>query len=541
MDPLDGQVSGLEDFRGLLLDMARQRNVDDLLRMIVGRLASRPHVALARIWLLRKGDICETCVLRDECPRNTDCLHLVASAGKPMKSSGEDWSRLDGEFRRFPLGVRKVGTVGATGEPLEVPDTSKDVSWAARPDWAREERIRALSGQPLVFQGKVLGVLAVFGRSTFDGSDFTRLRIMADHAAAAIANARSFEEIDRLRRQLEMENAYLREEVREAQAFGDILGESPSLRRLSEQIALVAPTGASVLILGESGTGKELVAREIHRRSHRSKGPMIKVNCAAIPGELYESEFFGHVKGSFTGASRDRAGRFELADGGTIFLDEVGEIPMPMQSKLLRVLQEGQFERVGDERTRTADARIVAATNRNLERDAEEGRFRKDLYYRLNVFPIQVPPLRERREDIPLLAAHFLRCATKELNKPGRRLTQANLAELEAYDWPGNVRELKSVVERAVIVSPPGPLRLALPAVGPAGSGKRSRQRSERVEVVPESEMRRRERENVLSALHQSGGRVYGEGGAAELLGVPATTLVSRIKRMGLTKSATYQ
>jgi transcriptional regulator with GAF, ATPase, and Fis domain len=541
MEPLDSSTSGLETFRALLLEMARQRSVDDLLRTIVERLASHPQVALARIWLLLPGDICDTCIMRDQCPRSTDCLHLVASAGNSIQSPEEDWSRLDGDFRRFPLGIRKVGSVGATGEPLEIADTSKDLGWAARPDWARAERIHALSGQPLIFQGERLGVLAVFSRTPLDQSDFTRQRIMADHAAAAIANARAFEEIDRLRLQLEMENEYLREEVREAQAFGDILGESPRLKRILDQIELVAPTEANVLILGESGTGKELVAREIARRSRRADRPMIKVNCAAVPNELYESEFFGHVKGAFTGATRDRVGRFELADGGTLFLDEVGEIPMPLQSKLLRVLQEGRFERIGDERTRSVDVRVIAATNRKLERAAEEGRFRKDLYYRLNVFPIQVPPLRERKEDIPLLAAHFLGCATKDLNRPGRRLTGANLAELGHYDWPGNVRELKSVIERAVIVSPPGPLQLDLPTRQRPRGKERVGQPPDGVDVIPEAEMRRRERANILAALRQSGGKIYGPGGAAEVLGLPPTTLASRIRRMGLKRSAVYE
>jgi transcriptional regulator with GAF, ATPase, and Fis domain len=541
MDPLDRQVSGLESFRALLLDMARQRSVDDLLRTLVERLAARQHVALARIWLLLPGDICTSCAMRDQCPRNTDCLHLVASAGNSIVSAGEDWRRLDGGFQRFPLGIRKVGAVGATGEPLEVADTSKDLSWAARPRWAREEGIRALSGQPLIFQGERLGVLAVFSRSTFDQNDFTRQRIMADHAAAAIANARAFEEIDRLRLQLEMENEYLREEVREAQAFGEILGESESLKRILEQIELVSPTEASVLILGESGTGKELVAREIHRRSRRQDGPMIKVNCAAVPSELYESEFFGHVKGAFTGASRDRAGRFELAHTGTLFLDEIGEIPMPLQSKLLRVLQEGKLERVGDEHTRSVDVRLIAATNRNLERAAEESRFRKDLYYRLNVFPIQVPPLRRRKEDIPILAGHFLACATKDLNKPGRRLTQANISELERYDWPGNVRELKSVIERAMIVSPPGPLRLDLPSKRQRRPKLPTPHPHGEVGVLTDAELRRRERDNLLAALHHSAGKIYGPGGAAELLGIPPTTLASRIQRMGLERSAVYR
>jgi transcriptional regulator with GAF, ATPase, and Fis domain len=250
----------------------------------------------------------------------------------------------------------------------------------------------------------VLGVLAVFARGAVGTECMDWLRTIADHAAAAIATARAFERIEELKRRLELENEYLREEVTRAGAFGELVGQGPALEAVARQIDLVAPTDAAVLVLGESGTGKELVAREVHRRSKRAGRPLIKVNCAAVPRELYESEFFGHARGSFTGALRDRAGRFELADGGTLFLDEVGEIPLELQAKLLRVLQEGELERVGEERTRRVDVRLVAATNRDLRAEAEAGRFRQDLYYRLSVFPVELPPLRKRVEDIPLLA-----------------------------------------------------------------------------------------------------------------------------------------
>ena len=270
------------------------------------------------------------------------------------------------------------------------------------------------------------------------------------------------EEIQRLRHQLELENAYLNEEVRNAEAFGDIIGTSPALDTLLWQIDMVSPTDACVLITGESGTGKELVAREIHKRSSRSKRTMIKVNCASVPKELFESEFFGHVKGAFTGAIKDRAGRFQLADGGTLFLDEIGEVPLDLQSKLLRVLQEGTYERVGDEKTHHVDVRIIAATNRQLKEEVERNRFRQDLYYRLNVFPMEVPPLRSRREDIPALASHLLKLASKKLKLPSPRLTQANVQELQKYNWPGNVRELQNVMERALITSQGGKLALNL-------------------------------------------------------------------------------
>ena len=270
---------------------------------------------------------------------------------------------------------------------------------------------------------------------------------------------------------------------------------------------------------------------------------MIKVNCASIPRDLYESEFFGHVKGAFTGALRDRAGRFEAADGGTLFLDEVGEIPLELQSKLLRVLQEGQYERVGEARTRTVNVRIIAASNRDLQKELEGGRFRRDLFYRLNVFPIKMPPLRDRKDDIPLLAAQFLERAAQKMNRPGVRLTEAHVTELQAYDWPGNVRELQNVIERGVITAGSGRLRFEVgasdsPVVGPApGSTASPDGAAEKdPEVVPEAEMKRRERDNIARALEAAGGKIYGPGGAAELLEIPPTTLASRIKRMGLAR-----
>ena len=351
---------------------------------------------------------------------------------------------------------------------------------------------------------------------------------------------RAEEEIQNLRRQLELENEYLQEEVLEAKAHGEIVGRGPALESILRQIEMVGQTDASVLITGESGTGKELVAREIHNRSKRSKHAMIKVNCASIPNELYESEFFGHVKGAFTGAIKDRAGRFELADGGTLFLDEVGEIPLALQSKLLRVLQEGTFERIGDEKTMKTDVRIIAATNQNLKEEVEAKRFRQDLYYRLNVFPIEVPPLRSRPEDIPSLAAHFLDQAATGLNLPLPKLTRANMLELQGYAWPGNVRELQNVIERAVITSRSGKLAFNLPkgkkSTGPGrqGDADRLRESGADAKILTEQDMKQRDRENILNALNQCGWKITGAGGAAETLEMKPTTLHSKIKKLGL-------
>jgi PAS domain S-box-containing protein len=348
------------------------------------------------------------------------------------------------------------------------------------------------------------------------------------------------EEIQCLRRKLELENAYLNEEVLQAQAYGEIVGSSPALEGILRQIDMVGPTDASVLITGESGTGKELVAREIHNRSARKKRTMIKVNCASIPKELYESEFFGHVKGAFTGAIKDRAGRFQLADGGTLFLDEIGEVPLDLQSKLLRVLQEGTYERIGDEKTLKTDVRIIAATNRNLKDEVLAKRFREDLYYRLNVFPIEVPPLRDRTEDIPSLANRFLNQVASKLNLPLPQFTRANILELQAYDWPGNVRELQNVIERAVITSRSGKLAFHLTQVTKVNGRRRKDDRRRATDadqpVLTEEDMKLRDRENLLNALNQSGWKITGPDGAAEILGMKPTTLHSKIKKLGLKK-----
>ncbi len=539
MSALGERMSVSDVLKDLLLEIGQQRSLDAVLRVVVDRLAGEAHIALARIWLIRPGDICSKCPMPDVCADQNRCLHLVASAGRSLDDDVPAWNRLDGEFCRFPLGVRKVGRVGATGECVAVLDVREDTAWIARREWTQRENIRGFMGQPLVFKGEILGVLAIFTRIPLTQHCQDWLRMIADLVAASIANARAFEEIQSLRTQLELENAYLREEVFDARAFGEIVGQSPALRSITQQIELVAPTDASVLILGESGTGKELVAQEIHRRSRRQERAMVRVNCASVPREIYESEFFGHAKGAFTGAVRDRAGRFELANGGTLLLDEVGEIPLELQSKLLRVLQEGTYERIGEEKTRAVDVRLIAATNRDLKAEVEAGRFRRDLFYRLNVFPIEVPPLRKRKEDIPLLAELFLQQASRRFNRRCKALSQGNIIALQAYDWPGNVRELLNVIERAVITSRAGAIRLDLPRTQSSRTRKPdATTASAETTVVTDAEMKHRDRENVLAALDQTNWQVHGPGGAAELLGIRPTTLASRIKRMGLRRPA---
>jgi len=512
------------DPKGLLLSMAQEHSLPNLLRLVVDRLSESPRVALARIWLVQPSE---------------NCLNLVASNGRSVVDPNVAWTRLEGNFRRIPLGVRKVGKIAATGQPIEAPDLSLNIpDWIANPDWIRAEGIDGFGGQPLVFRGEVLGVLAVFARGVIGAECMEWLRTIADHAAAAIATARAFERIEELRAKLELENEYLREEVTRTGAFGELVGQGPALEALARQIDLVAPTDAAVLLLGESGTGKELVAREVHRRSKRANKPLVKVNCAAVPRELYESEFFGHARGAFTGALRDRAGRFELADGGTLFLDEVGEIPLELQAKLLRVLQEGELERVGEERTRAVNVRIIAATNRDLRAEAEAGRFRQDLYYRLSVFPIELPPLRKRTEDIPLLAEHFLTLAARKLGRPKPRLTLANVQQLQRYRWPGNVRELQHVIERAVIVADGTRMTIELPTDSTATVSKAVTVSVSDDRVLTDAEMREREADNIRAALRRTKGKVSGAGGAAELLGMKPTTLASRIKALAISFQA---
>jgi transcriptional regulator with GAF, ATPase, and Fis domain len=532
--PLRSHAMNLQSLQAIATMVAQQRSVRAVLELIVQSLVESSDLALARIWLTKPGDICKECPMLAECPDRTRCLHHMATAARAQNpESGSEWYRTDGFYRRFPLGVRRIGVIGMTGNSLKLSQAADDPDWFARDDWLRREGVVSFLGHPLKFRDEILGVLAVFSRVETNDQEFAWLRVFADSAAVAIANAMAFEEIESLRNRLEQENEYLREEVQQSAVFGDLLGQAPSLQAVTRQIELVAPTDSAVLILGESGTGKEVVAREIHRHSRRSDRPLIKVNCAAIPRELYESEFFGHAKGSFTGALRDRIGRFELADKGTLFLDEIGEIPLDLQSKLLRVLQEGELERIGEERTRRVDVRIIAATNRNLKSEAEAGRFRQDLYYRLSVFPMDLPPLRKRTEDIPLLAAHFLARFARQLGRARPRLTLANVQDLQRYDWPGNVRELQHVLERACIIATDGRLKFDLATTLSKRSEEKSIE-SVAAKILTESEIRDLEAENIRAALAASRGKIYGIDGAAMKLGMKPTTLSSRIKALGI-------
>jgi formate hydrogenlyase transcriptional activator len=333
---------------------------------------------------------------------------------------------------------------------------------------------------------------------------------------------------------LEARNACLLDEIRGEQNFGDIIGASSGLRKVMKRIELVAPTDATVLITGESGTGKELVAREIHKRSARNGRALIKLNCSAVPEGLFESEFFGHVRGSFTGALKDKPGRFELADGGTLFLDEIGEVPVAMQAKLLRVLQEQELERIGDTRTRKVNVRVIAATNRDLAKEVDEGRFRQDLFYRLRVFPIEVPPLRERREDIAPLAAHFIKLSARRTNRPEPQIAPAGLSPLTSYQWPGNVRQLQNVIERSIILWQGGPLTFDFPTPRTNQKACDNAEPQTNQALLTREELKRQELDAIVAALERTNGKISGPGGAAELLKTKPTTLASRISALGL-------
>jgi PAS domain S-box-containing protein len=391
-------------------------------------------------------------------------------------------------------------------------------------DW----RAESFLGIPLVgHDGRVLGHLAILDdRPMREASlEISVLRIFADRAAAELERHRAQAELVRLKDRLQAENVYLQEEIRTQHNFDEIIGNSPSLLEALSKVERVAETDATVLIAGETGAGKELFARAIHSRSGRRQRPLVKVNCGAIPAGLVESELFGHVKGAFTGALERRTGRFELADGGTIFLDEIGELPPETQVKLLRVLQEREFEPVGSSRTVKVDVRIIAATNRDLEEEARHGRFRTDLLYRLNVFPIAVPPLRNRREDIPLLVAFFLTGLSKRLGKPLEGFNRGAMNALCKYAWPGNIRELQNVVERSAILASgptlsvePGILRSAPVGGGGNGSGRL-------LDI---------EKAHIREVLRATRGVIEGPRGAAQQLGLHPNTLRSRLKKYGM-------
>jgi formate hydrogenlyase transcriptional activator len=428
--------------------------------------------------------------------------------------------------RDFPLEGSPSEVAWSTQQPLYVPDLS--VQHNFRPDVIRDmERYQLRSGYwvPLTTIHRRLGSMVFASRELDPYSPEERefLQHVARHVAIAVQNALAFEEINQLRARIEEEKVYLEEEIRTEFRFDEIIGNSPALRRVLDQVETAAPTDSTVLIEAETGAGKELIARAIHRLSRRSHGTFIKLNCSAIPAGLLESEMLGHEKGAFTGAVGQRIGRVELAHKGTLFLDEVADLPLELQPKLLRVLQDGQFERLGSSRTLVSDFRLVAATHRDLRALAARGEFRMDLYYRLNIFPITIPPLRERREDIPILVRYFVQDFAARMRKHIDSIPVESMEALVQYSWPGNVRELRNVIERSVILSSGKRLQVPKDAL-PKPLAEASR-------VLPLAEAERR---HILEALTAARWVVGGPAGAAALLGLKRSTLQSRMQKLGI-------
>lgn len=461
----------------------------------------------------------------------------------PDKESGE----LRLHIRDFP-GHEEVVETGNVSESTEHVFQTGQVINLTKEQVAADPRLAALGlnslcSLPLLSRDRVLGVFCLGSsrQNAFLVDDVSFLGKVASQIAIAIENASAYGEISQLKDRLALENIYLESELRSELYFEDIVGNSKALQLVLREIETVAPADSTVLIYGETGTGKELIARALHNLSSRKSNAFVKLNCAAIPTGLLESELFGHERGAFTGAIAQRVGRFELAHRGTIFLDEIGEIPLELQPKLLRVLQEREFERLGSARTLRSDARLVAATNRDLKEMVEEQRFRSDLYYRLNVFPIRVPPLRERKEDIPLLVRHFVQQFSRRNNRAINTIPSETMEALVRYHWPGNIRELQNVIERAVILSKGTMLNVSLaglqdtvpktsqPAAKPAPSGHKSLQ-----DTLDETEQT-----EILRALEASNGIIAGPSGAAARLGLKRSTLQLRMQKLGIRLSRT--
>jgi formate hydrogenlyase transcriptional activator len=450
----------------------------------------------------------------------TDSFRVLGAAGvessPPAIPLGKEWPRRGS----------RTGWVFDHRTPLIATDFRDPPSFVEDPVLL-QMGLRSAVTVPLNVRGKILGSINVASRvpGRYDHDMATLLAAIGEQVALAIENLLAYEEIATLKARLEEENLYLQEEVRTEVAFGDVVGESPSILAVLANVRKVAKTDSTVLVTGETGTGKELVVRAIHALSRREAKLLVKVNCAALPAGVIESELFGHEKGAFTGALTRKVGRFELANAGTLFLDEVGDLPLELQAKLLRVLQDGEFERVGGTHTLKVDVRLIAATNRDLERAVADGRFRADLFYRLNVFPIVLPPLRKRLQDVPRLARHFAMLYAAKMGKPVGKLSDDVLERLSGYAWPGNVRELQNVIERAVILSSPGRFVLGDLAGGaPAGGGTENPSRS--LEEV--------ERHHITTILDETGWRVSGVRGAAKVLGLKRTTLEARMKKLGI-------
>ena len=492
-----------------LLEVAQavsaHRDLDDLFRELAQRL---PRVVQVNFVGLSLYDPV----------KNTMRLHTV-QANVPADLVGGHEESID----ETPAGV-----VWETQQPLLVPDVAKEKRWPKVMRFMQEDHSRSFCFVPLTTAAHRLGAIGFVSleKEAYSEADLKFLQQVANPVAVAVENALAFQEIAQLKDKLAKEKLYLEEELRLEHGFEDIIGDSDALKQVLKQVEVVAPTDSTVLIQGETGTGKELIARAIHRLSGRSERTFVKLNCAAIPTGLLESELFGHERGAFTGAITQKAGRFELADKGTIFLDEVGEIPLELQSKLLRVLQEQEFERLGSTKTVRVNVRLIAATNRDLKTMVEAKQFRGDLYYRLNVFPVTMPPLRDRREDIPTLVRYFTQHYAGRMKKNIQAVPAKTLEILSSYTWPGNVRELENLVERSVILTQGTDLQVPISEL----------QTTNESTVSSMTALEEAERDHILRALQETKWVVGGASGAAARLGVKRTTLQSKMQKFGITR-----
>jgi formate hydrogenlyase transcriptional activator len=522
------QLSILREISGRL---AAGQRLEEVLTTVTTVLVERAGVRAVGIWLYLTNDECEQC--RDVPSAHGRRLHRMVRSTNPAVTAFGDVHvlPLDEAFAervhrdRAPVWHNTPLELGelvwrATGGAAAIPSAEELA------ESLKQDGIRAGALFPLLVGDDLTGFLALLADRPLAAEEVQYLEVFAIQAAAIIRNARLFLEVEQLRDHLALENEYLEEAVREEAGFAEIVGTSPVLHDVIRLVRQVAPTDSTVLLCGETGTGKELVARAIHGASRRPNHPLIKVNCGGLTPGLVDSELFGHERGAFTGATQRRIGRFELADRGTLFLDEVAELPAETQVKLLRVLQEREFERVGGERTLRVDVRLIAATHRDLDQEVAAGRFRSDLYYRLNVFPIVIPPLRERPEDIVPLAQHFVSHFARRLGRPLTGISRGSFTRLNNYSWPGNIRELQNVIERACVLATGPVVDVPEPALG-----------ATRAATWNPSTLEDAERAHILRTLEQTGWRVEGEGGAADLLGLRPSTLRSRLQKLGIERS----
>ncbi|MDH5738895.1 MAG: sigma 54-interacting transcriptional regulator [Nitrospira sp.] len=492
-----------------LLEVAQaissHRDLDTLFRELAQRL---PRVVQVNFVALSLHD-------RD---KNTMRLHTI-QANVPADLVGG---------HEAPLAESPAGLVWQTQRPLLVSDLADEVRWPNVTECMKEDGASSFGFVPLTTAARRLGAMGFLSleKQAYSETDLEFLQQVANQVAVAVENALAFQEIAELKDKLAKEKLYLEEEIRTEHGFEDIIGESSPLRTVLKQVEVVAPTDSTVLIQGETGTGKELIARAIHRLSTRGERTFVKLNCAAIPTGLLESELFGHERGAFTGAISQKAGRFELADKGTIFLDEVGEIPLELQSKLLRVLQEQEFERLGSTKTIRVNVRLIAATNQDLKSLVETKQFRSDLYYRLNVFPVTLPPLRERPEDIPILVRYFTQHYAVRMKKNIQAVPAKTLEVLSRYAWPGNIRELENLMERSVILTQGTDLQVPISELQTA-----TLLTSSTTTTLEDVECGQ-----ILRVLHETKWVIGGPGGAAARLGLKRTTLQSKMQKLGITR-----